>query len=102
MAFEPFTPRVAALLTDGRTRDTSYGNDVAPSVGIYDDDTGYEWLRLFQAEANPADREYEDGPRYAVMVDASNELGCMTCLIVGAWGDSAYYPRSRRFVKRYW
>src|SRR5262245_59703229 len=81
MPFEPFTPRVAALLTDGRTRDTSYGNDVAPSVGIYDDDTGYDWLRLFQAEADAEAREYPDGGRYVVMVDASNELGCMTCLI---------------------
>jgi len=71
--FRPLTPQVAALLSDGITVDTTYGNDTGPSVGIVDSD-GCDVLRLFQPEEDGWGDEIAP-PWFSVQVDASNERG---------------------------
>lgn len=81
MSFKALTPRVAALLTDGITIDTTYGNDTGPSVGILDSD-GCDVLRLFQPEED-GHCEAIAGPWFSVQVDASNERGQHASLYEG-------------------
>lgn len=61
-------PELTKLVTDGEADDLSYGNDVAPSFGLFfaDDKEEHE-IRIWSDHPDASKREFPDGNRFLVV-----------------------------------
>lgn len=52
---------------------TSYGNDLDPSMGIISDTNDFNAIKLYIAEEDPLDREIESVMRYTLIAYSDSE-----------------------------
>jgi len=67
-----FHPIVGGLIDSGDAIDSSWHNDVAPSVSWYDPENEVCRVRLWDDDPDPSNRESRDMPRFSVMLCATD------------------------------